>query len=331
MLHPSRWRGFAANAALIAFGTALGLALAELSLRVAHLLTEKTDQRTDTTLGDTPPGSPGWPLSRGGKIVVEPKQSAHRIVVVGDSFTWGDGVEVEETYTFLLQSLFRERRSEVDIEVINWSRPGWNTWRELRSIEPQLPVLEPDLLIIGYCINDAEPINRRQLLELRRTLRTAQRVPRQPLVVWLYERTRLGALVYDLAKTRRVRRAVTVYYQSLYGPASRGWLRTREALQQFEKISRRMSIPMLLVIFPIFDSQLDHRYAYRNIHGQVADTAESLGIDVLDLLPNYEAVDGRQLAVVPFSDAHPSPLAHRIAAEEIYRKIDVLAADLGFW
>ena len=331
MLHSSRWRGFAANAALIAFGTALGLVLAELSLRVAHLLTEKTEQRTDTSLGDNPPGSPGWPLSRGGKIVVEPKQSAHRIVVVGDSFTWGDGVEVEETYPFLLQSLLRERRSEADIEVINWSRPGWNTWRELRSIEPQLPVLEPDLLIIGYCINDAEPINRRQLLELRRALRTAQREPTQPLLVWLHEHTRLGALVYDFAENRRLRRAVTTYYQTLYDPGRSGWVRTREALKQFEKISRRMSIPMFMLIFPIFDSQLDHRYAYRDLHTLVAETAGHIGIDVVDLLPTYEGIDGRKLAVVPFSDAHPSPLAHRIAAEEIYRKIDVLAADLGFW
>jgi hypothetical protein len=47
------------------------------------------------------------------------------------------------------------------------------------------------------------------------------------------------------------------------------------------------------------------------------DTGESLGVPVLDLLETYWGVDGRRLAVIPFTDAHPSELAHRIASDTI--------------
>ena len=181
------------------------------------------------------PGNPGWPLSRGDEVIVAPKREARRIVVVGDSFTWGDGVEPQEAYPSVMESLLRERWPEKTIEVINWSRPGWNTWREFKSIGPQLPRLDPDLLIIGYCINDAEPIHRRQLRELRHTMRTAQRQPSDQVVVWLYNHSYVGALVYDFFENRRLRKAVTSYYQTLYDAGRSGWVRT----QTHSRYSRR--------------------------------------------------------------------------------------------
>ena len=75
---------------------------------------------------------------------------------------------------------------------------------------------------------------------------------------------------------------------------------------------------MLLVIFPIFDSPLDHRYPYVEIHRTVGGSAAAeLGIPVLDLLTAFTGMDTRRLAVEPFADAHPNELAHRLAAEAI--------------
>jgi len=331
MFDARSWRRAATRSALIVLGTLAGLLLAEVSLRLADRFSSDTDTRAVDHEERVPPGLPGWPLSRGRKVTVNPKRTSHRIVIVGDSFTWGDGVEAEEAYPAVLQDLLDQHHADLDVEVINWSRPGWNTWRELKSVQPQLPILDPDLLIIGYCLNDAEPINRRQLIELREVMRTAQRQPSGKVLVWLYMNTRIGDRVYNFFEYRRLRQAVTAYYQMLYDPGRSGWARTRQALALFEKLSRQQEIPMLLVIFPIFDSDLDHRYAYHNLHARVAEAATKTGLKVLDLLPSYEGIDGRDLAVVPYSDAHPSPLAHRIAAETIYQSLDQLSAELDLW
>ena len=333
MFHASVTRKLASRTSLILFGTLIGLGLAELILRIADFPPRPLTPDAQQTFRDGRAGSPGWPIFRTERdFRVTPKQEeVRRVVFLGDSFTWGDGVEPEETYPKVFESLLRKERSPSPLEVINWSRPGWNTWRELKSIEPQLPTLDPDLLIIGYCINDAEPINRRQLNELRRAMRTAQREPSSRPIIWLYEQTRLGQLVFDFFENRRLRKAVTGYYQTLYDDGRSGWVRVRDSFEIFNKISRQQSLPILVVIFPVFDSQLDHRYGYRNLHELVAEAVTRSGLEVLDLLPHFEDYDGRDLAVVPFSDAHPSALAHRIAAERILGRLEQLGGVFEPW
>ncbi len=328
MFHSDQKRKIAVHSGLIVAGLVVGLVLAELTLRVVRPSLGAHSGEVEGSRRRNPSGKPGWPLSRGEKITVTPKQQTHRILVVGDSFTWGDGVEPQEAYPSVMESLLRERRPNQSIEIINWSRPGWNTWRQFKSIGPQLPVLDPDLLIIGYCINDAEPIHRRQLGELRQIMRTAHREPSNRLVVWLYNHSHVAALIYDSAENRRLRKAVTAYYQTLYDDGRSGWVRARDALDLFGKATRSQSIPTLLVIFPIFDSQLDDRYGYRELHSKIAQAATRSGLEVLDLLPSFESYDGRDLAVEPFSDAHPSPLAHKVAAENILERVDQLGLDL---
>ena len=328
MFQADRWRKLAIHSGLIVAGLVIGVVLAELTLRIVRPSIGVRSGGVESSNRQRPTGNPGWPLSRGEKTVVTPKQEARRIVVVGDSFTWGDGVAPQEAYPSVMEALLRERWPDQNIEVINWSRPGWNTWREFKSIAPQLPMLDPDLLIIGYCINDAEPIHRRQLREIRRIMLTAHRQPSNRVVVWLYNHSYLAALVYDFFENRRLRRAVTSYYQTLYEAGRSGWVRAQDAFALFDKATRTQSIPTLLVIFPIFDSQLDDRYGYRNLHSEIAYAASERGLDVLDLLPGFEGYDGRDLAVQPFSDAHPSPLAHRVAAQEIVEKIAELSGDL---
>jgi hypothetical protein len=72
-----------------------------------------------------------------------------------------------------------------------------------------------------------------------------------------------------------------------------------------------------MAIFPIFDSQLGDGYSYRALHEEIGSLAGDAGLRVLDLLPAYEGVDARRLALIPFTDPHPNELAHRLAAERI--------------
>ena len=75
-----------------------------------------------------------------------------------------------------------------------------------------------------------------------------------------------------------------------------------------------------MVVFPVFDSQLEN-YQYRELHQKVVETCQELRIPVLDLLPAYEGLDTRRLAVEPFLDPHPSELGHRIAADKIFERL----------
>lgn len=242
-----------------------------------------------------------------------------RLLVIGDSFTWGAGVLQEDAYPDRIETNLRIRRTEPPIEVINWSRPGWNTVREWTYTRGHLNGLDPDMLILGYCLNDAEPMSKRRLEALR--TRRERRSPGTPLATWLHRHSRAYHLVYEKLEDMRQRRALDAYYQSLYGPRG-GWSANRAALAKFQRWAQRRSVPMLLVIFPIFTTQIDDGYPHRDLHALVAEAATSLGIEVLDLMPAYEGIDARRLALVAFTDGHPSEIAHRIAAQEVIRRLE---------
>jgi lysophospholipase L1-like esterase len=85
-----------------------------------------------------------------------------RIVILGDSLTFGDGVKATETYPYKLQEKLRNRRDS-QIQVINLGIMGINTDQEAMILTQENPYFgypalffEPDLLILTFCVNDLE-------------------------------------------------------------------------------------------------------------------------------------------------------------------------------
>lgn len=77
-----------------------------------------------------------------------------RIMVVGDSLTYGLGVAEEWTYSSLLeQSLQPDYR----VEVVNLGRSGYQSADNLSVLHRILPQLEPDLVVHAVCLNDFLP------------------------------------------------------------------------------------------------------------------------------------------------------------------------------
>ena len=184
---------------------------------------------------------------------------------------------------------------------------------EYRSVEANFDEISPDLLLLTFVLNDPEPFNPQKVAKLRNGLK--RREPRFPLSVYLYRHSRLYCLAWDRLENTRVRNAYAAYYHSLFeGPDWKNCLRT---LERFRDLTQERSIPMVLLVFPIFDSPMDDSYSYRALHARMREVGQSLGIPVLDLLEAYRVIDVYRLAVVPYTDAHPNELGHRIAADTI--------------
>ena len=247
----------------------------------------------------------------------EKSPETFRVMVVGDSFTWGWGVRWDQTYAYRLQRWLPRLDSERHFHVVNWSRPGWNSWDEWLSLRDAIAIWQPDALVVGYVFNDAESSDLEIRDERRQVLQ--RRAPGGLLGTTLFRWSRLAQRLVGATENRRMRRELVAYYHRLY--EEDGWEQNKRALRRMRGAARELDIPILLVLFPIFDSQLDDEYAYRDLHELLASTARTLQIPHLDLLPSYEGIDGRELAAVPFTDAHPSPLAHRIAAQAILERL----------
>lgn len=236
-----------------------------------------------------------------------------RILVLGDSFSWGAGVFPQDAYPQRLENLLeRMAGGALDVELDTYTRPGWNTVQEVRALGLQPPETPPDLVLLGYCLNDTERARREGNDDI--ALPLLRRTPEGPAGT-LYELSFIYRRIWDRLETRRQRRAFDRYYHELY--EREGWQAAQASLDTLRALASGWQAPVVAVIFPIFDQQLDGRYVYADLHRRIGAAMRERGFSSLDLLSAYEGVDAQRLAVEPFTDPHPNELAHRIASQTL--------------
>ncbi len=77
-----------------------------------------------------------------------------RVVVLGDSVTFGHGSVFERTYPYLLEQQLRAWRPAVDWQVWNLGVPGYNTRQEWAYLQEVAGTFAPDLVVVGFFPND---------------------------------------------------------------------------------------------------------------------------------------------------------------------------------
>jgi len=82
--------------------------------------------------------------------------SKRRIVVVGDSLTYGVGVAAEDAYPAVLEGILR-RKLNTQLVVYNLGVPGRQSEDIVHIAEKWVPVLKPEIVIYGICQNDFLP------------------------------------------------------------------------------------------------------------------------------------------------------------------------------
>ena len=283
-----------------------GLGAAEIALRLAPAATPFGDTKVPHGRTSSRLGNPG---AKSADVV--------RVVVVGDSFTWGDGVHPLDSYAARLGRRFRalnRGKPRRPMESLNAGWNGRNTVKEAESLD-RLLKLSPDLVILGFCLNDPEPSDPGELAALQEPLE--RRRPHGEVERLLYRRSTLVRTVYDRLENTRQQRAFGDHYADLYRDDSRYWRDCVAALRSMRDKLAARGIPFLVVVWPIFDSQLDQSYNYRELHAKLGRTLRELDVATVDLLPVFAGLDANRLAVTPFTDPHPSELAHRIAADHL--------------
>jgi lysophospholipase L1-like esterase len=75
-----------------------------------------------------------------------------RILVVGDSLTFGNAAPFEAIYSKVLERILKKQNPQ--IEVITAAAGGWSTYDELDFLKDEGLGYQPDLLIIGFYRND---------------------------------------------------------------------------------------------------------------------------------------------------------------------------------
>jgi GDSL-like Lipase/Acylhydrolase family len=237
-----------------------------------------------------------------------------RVVVLGDSFTWGAGVDFDDAYPQRLERALSRRRGG-GVEVVNLALPGFKTDDELAVLEKQGLALAPDLVLLGYVLNDAEDESSAEKRRAEDWIRTRAEAP------GLLDRSALLRFVgRRLWATREGRRRVAAY-RAMFADDAPGWAASRKSLESIGALCRSHGVPVVVVLFPLFGNPLDQGYPFTDIHAKVAAAASRAGARVVDLLPAYRGLRS-DLLVVDAEDEHPNEIAHRIAAKTLLPVLD---------
>lgn len=302
---------------LAAFGLLVGLGGLELALRAAGdgapQPTGYAPVNTDLRFG-RPRNSKGY---RDAERAFEKPAGTRRLLVMGDSFAWGAGIEHEDTWALRLERGLRRRRGE-PWEAINLALPGLSASDYAAQLPGEGLRYAPDVLILGWVLNDAETKEEMKARERSYVERARRAGPLDASALFRFVRRRLGA---SLDARERV-----AYHRRLYAEGDPGWREASRALKAMGALCRERGLPWLVAVFPMFGDPLDERYPFADIHAQVGRAAAESGARAVDLLPAYRGLRSELLVVDGVRDEHPNEIAHRIAASVLLRELDLVVA-----
>jgi hypothetical protein len=245
-----------------------------------------------------------------------------RVVLLGDSFTEGQGVKEADTTARRLEALLLSGGGRW--EVLSCARRGADFPSLSRMFEKVLPY-EPDVVVHAMVLNDAErskefEARRGQLDDWildRRRLLTEGAAP--PTIL----SSRLAAFVADRVQTWRVGRETTRWYLDLYGPANAdGWERTQAAMRDMESRLRERGGRLMVASWPLL-VDLD-AYPFEAADAVISRFCAQAGIPRVDLRDALRGRPAESLWVHPV-DHHPNEIAHRLAAEALVKPVRALA------
>jgi len=90
---------------------------------------------------------------RGPDVARVPAPGVHRVLALGDSVTFGEGLSVDEAYPALLEAELN-RLDPGRWEVVNAGVEGYNTAAELAYLERSGLALGPETVVVGFNLND---------------------------------------------------------------------------------------------------------------------------------------------------------------------------------
>ena len=227
-----------------------------------------------------------------------------RIYVLGSSFTLGWGVKAGAVFADILaQGLNAEKSSKTGHRYVtaNAGIGNYNSAFEVELFKQQVEAVKPDLVLIQYYINDAEP----------NPMSSDNPIFRYSLA---------AAFLYQQIRSLTSVNVMTLedHYAALYEDGQPGWENAKAALVELKALCTARGIPLIATMIPeLHDLSADGPYPL--IYARIADYFAAIDVTLIDTFPAIAAqfADDPPSAWVALDDAHPNAAVHAIIAESI--------------
>lgn len=252
---------------------------------------------------------------------VDVTDRARRVLLVGDSFTFGEGLDVEHNFASLLQGRFDADGSAV--EVINAGVGGWGTLQEAQYVRDHLRDFRPRAVVLTFCGNDPDDDEK----FLQKAGNNASGSFYFPGKIFLRENSQLYAFVYGVqfrfrharqqARKQKEDPHLTVDPQSATLISEAQWQRTLAEIHQLAVDYARFEPNGVLLVqatYPTIASFREHLPA----------VARDQNVRYVDLFAGAQAL-GKDRLRLPY-DGHWTKEMHQLSAGALH---DALREHLG--
>ncbi|HEV3341070.1 MAG TPA: SGNH/GDSL hydrolase family protein [Pirellulales bacterium] len=232
----------------------------------------------------------------------------YRIMVLGDSLTWGAGLAERERYTWLLQLHLQAKLNSQDIEVLNFALPGAPTTHERDVLLKHIDATAPDLVVVGWCMNDTQP-------------RDQDWCPEREVFNRKLDRLRAIGLKEVAGKAYYLGPDWIDALDRTYQPGSPEWQAFESALADIAAACRERSLPAPVLALLIqgngdFANPDRHLSKVLEWSRKSATSAERSGFITVSMEAAFRAEGSRNRWVNPW-DGHPDAQCNRVYAEEL--------------
>jgi len=254
--------------------------------------------------------------SRGPEISGHSRLNSVRVLVQGDSITWGQGVQREQKlFTTRLLAMLREKNIDTEMAVL--AKPGREIDGHLVQIAKWGQEINPEIIIYQFFINDIELDKKpprtfriwRRAFFHRKLLRLSY--------LWFF-------LDYNFNQwlPSKNKQSYSDYMLNRFTSDTEEWKRSISVFRAWAREAKRLTPNVLIVLYPNINSQGRPDQKLLTIYNWFGNLCEEQGFEVLDLWQSFGDLKGDVAQIKSgIYDAHPSAEVHQRMAESIYKKL----------
>lgn len=277
---------------------------------------------------------------------VSKSKDTFRILILGDSITFGYGVKAEESYPKVLERLLNSEGTG-RYEVINAGIPGYGTAQEYLYLRESGLKYEPDLVIVGFFGNDFE----NNLYDGLFSVREGKLVPggrakgaslKNPILINILSNTayiyisqhshllnfiklRIGAFIERYVNKGRSEKFHKTLYSVKESEDTKASLEiTKLLFLEIDKLVKDNGVRVLFLMIPSPEQLAPRRFGFEGDGYDVTLPLFKLSgfsmknsLDMIDLAPFLKDIGG----VFYVKEAHLTESGHQLIGEVLFNKI----------
>jgi hypothetical protein len=232
----------------------------------------------------------------------------YRIAVIGDSLTFGQGINEKDRFSNLLEEKLNAMGGR-KYQLLNFALPGAETTDELKFLTNSVLSNKPDFVLLQWYFNDVQGDDKS---DVPHPVTIIPRALRRGLVLFYLAHRELSEIQSRLGLVESHEQYMSARFGNPNSPAS---LKAMETMNSFIEICRDAHIPVGIVLFS--NSYFNRSTKLDFLLDRMLGYCKDKGLRCVDTRKVLLPMQGDPSLWASRFDAHPSAVANQLVADQI--------------